>query len=607
MPPYVNSSKLYLAQTVFSMIPRLHINLLQAVLFSGLLFPSQSEVRDVHPFSVDLAVFEGHKSLLLAWSYSDTIDARTITIKSKSTIDLDYRIIQKLEPERSRYLIQNCEIGLRYFYLIEIEDYLGNLYSSDRDVPVFGSCMLAPDTIQFDPDISTVEELILAEIYNRVQNMDPTLNINPILPVITSTRSVEIAWLEEIPFNVLKDLASEISAIEEVVNHSTLLDSIMEKEVLYRNQVLVTPNEWLKKIKNSFSLLSDRWRNLFNEYEKSLMVLSQMPPIHILGAKPLEDGQKDIVLQVVHEDQVDLDESYLLYRDEYLDLSSFAKDSSGFISILAPINWAYTDLMINGIFHQRFPLWITHPVSKTMQGDLLPGDDIYTIKVGPEPASVWFNEMIWSPKTMKLDLEASGVPDFDEHYAFILEDQFIWELDWEPGFEIQYRDSSILLDQAINFPVLLSWNKWDDDQWEPIEYMILDSLPMAINRFPDGKSWTELTYSTLGSTNDPQLNDINTELIPQLFVLYQNYPNPFNGLTRLTFDLLEDATVSLYVTDATGRVRDVFVEGQFMTGGTYNFEWSGENRSTGIYFFTIHAQAGNFSPAVMSRKMIYLK
>jgi len=153
----------------------------------------------------------------------------------------------------------------------------------------------------------------------------------------------------------------------------------------------------------------------------------------------------------------------------------------------------------------------------------------------------------------------------------------------------------------------LSWNEWDDHQWEPIEYMILDSLPMAINRFPDGKSWTELTYSTLGSTNNPQLNDINTELIPQLFVLYQNYPNPFNGLTRLTFDLLEDATVSLYVTDATGRVRDVFVEGQFMTGGTYNFEWSGENRSTGIYFFTIHAQSGNFPPAVMSRKMIYLK
>ena len=53
-----------------------------------------------------------------------------------------------------------------------------------------------------------------------------------------------------------------------------------------------------------------------------------MPPIHILGAKPLEDGQKDFILQVVHEDLVDLEESYILYRDEYLDLSPFAKDTS---------------------------------------------------------------------------------------------------------------------------------------------------------------------------------------------------------------------------------------------------------------------------------------
>lgn len=589
------------------MIPRPHIILLQVALFSGLLFPAQSEERKVQPFPVDLSVFEGHKSLLLDWSYADSIDAKTIAVKSSNTIDAEFRTIQELEPEQSRYLIQNCEIGLRYFYLIEIEDHFGNLYTSDSEVPVFGSCMIAADTSQFDPHISTVQELILSEINNSVRNMDPTLDIDPILRLMAGTNSAETAWLEEIPFNVLKNIESEVSAIDEIVNHSSFLESIMKKELLYRNQVLLIPNEWVDKINTAFSLMDNRWTNLFKQYEKSLQVLFQMPPIHILGAKPLEDGQKDFILQVVHEDLVDLEESYILYRDEYLDLSPFAKDTSGLIYVPAPGHWTYADLMINGIFHQRFPLWIPRPVSNTMEGDLLPSDNVYTIKAGLEPASAWFNEMIWSPKTMKLDLEASGVPGFDDHYAFILQDQFVWELDWEPGFEIQYRDSSILLDQAIDFPVLLSWNKWNEDQWEPVEYMILDSLPMAVHRFPDGKTWSELNYATLGSTNDPHLNEINTEMIPQLFVLYQNYPNPFNGLTRLTFDLLEDATISLYVTDAKGRVRDVFVEDQFMTGGTYNYEWSGENRSTGIYFFTIQAQAGNFPPAVMSRKMIYLK
>ena len=94
-------------------------------------------------------------------------------------------------------------------------------------------------------------------------------------------------------------------------------------------------------------------------------------------------------------------------------------------------------------------------------------------------------------------------------------------------------------------------------------------------------------------------------IVSYLFSLVFN--REFNGLTRLTFDLLEDAIVSLYVTDAKGRVWDVFIENKSLNSGTYNYEWSGENRSTGIYFFTIQAKIENFPPAIMSRKMIYLK
>ena len=222
------------------MIPRPHIILLQVALFSGLLFPAQSEERKVQPFPVDLSIFEGHKSLLLDWSYADSIDAKTIAVKSSNTIDAEYRTIQELEPEQSRYLIPNCEIGLRYFYLIEIEDHFGNLYTSDSEVPVFGSCMIAADTSQFDPHIFTVQELILSEINNSVRNMDPTLDIDPILRLMAGTNSSETAWLEEIPFNVLKNIESEVSAIDEIVNHSSFLESIMKKELLYRNPVSYT-------------------------------------------------------------------------------------------------------------------------------------------------------------------------------------------------------------------------------------------------------------------------------------------------------------------------------------------------------------------------------
>ena len=116
-----------------------------------------------------------------------------------------------------------------------------------------------------------------------------------------------------------------------------------------------------------------------------------------------------------------------------------------------------------------------------------------------------------------------------------------------------------------------------------------------------------MELSTFGKPNNIDNQDPEIDLLPELFVLYQNYPNPFNGATRITFDLLDDAVVSLYITDATGRIHDKFLIDEPLNSGTYNFNWNGEGRSTGIYFFTIQAQVDNFLPAILSRKMIYLK
>ena len=84
-------------------------------------------------------------------------------------------------------------------------------------------------------------------------------------------------------------------------------------------------------------------------------------------------------------------------------------------------------------------------------------------------------------------------------------------------------------------------------------------------------------------------------------------PNPFNGQTRISFDLLEDAVVSLYITDATGRIHDKLVEQEYISSGIYNYTWDGEGRSTGIYFITLQAQIGQNPTVIFSRKMIYLK
>ena len=147
----------------------------------------------------------------------------------------------------------------------------------------------------------------------------------------------------------------------------------------------------------------------------------------------------------------------------------------------------------------------------------------------------------------------------------------------------------------------------NDSLQKSFEYIVLDTVSKFIARANNNGPWVSTVSNTLGSTNTINQNEYDSELVPQLFVLYQNYPNPFNGQTRITFDLLEDAIVTLYVTDATGRVKDKILEEEFFNSGIYNYLWEGENLSSGIYFITLQAEVNNIQPVVFSRKMIYLK
>ena len=53
----------------------------------------------------------------------------------------------------------------------------------------------------------------------------------------------------------------------------------------------------------------------------------------------------------------------------------------------------------------------------------------------------------------------------------------------------------------------------------------------------------------------------------------------------------------LHVTDAKGRVHEKFLENNFIHSGNYSFSWDGENKSTGIYFFTLHVMVNGQPPS----------
>ena len=103
-----------------------------------------------------------------------------------------------------------------------------------------------------------------------------------------------------------------------------------------------------------------------------------------------------------------------------------------------------------------------------------------------------------------------------------------------------------------------------------------------------------------------QRNDVFTEVkergdLPVAYSLSQNFPNPFNPETKIQVALPESGNIKLTVYDVLGNEVIVIADGVF-TAGNHEFLFSGNDLTSGVYFYRL--AAGSFNQV---RKMLLLK
>ena len=96
--------------------------------------------------------------------------------------------------------------------------------------------------------------------------------------------------------------------------------------------------------------------------------------------------------------------------------------------------------------------------------------------------------------------------------------------------------------------------------------------------FSDAHTFT--TASTNTATEDPD--------VPATFHLHANYPNPFNPSTEIRFDLHRPATVSLVVTDLTGRIVAHLAD-ESLPAGPYRYTFDAAHLASGLYLYRLTA------------------
>lgn len=86
------------------------------------------------------------------------------------------------------------------------------------------------------------------------------------------------------------------------------------------------------------------------------------------------------------------------------------------------------------------------------------------------------------------------------------------------------------------------------------------------------------------------------------YELSQNYPNPFNPSTTITFSIPKSEEVTLRIYNSLGQIVESVINGDNLSAGKYRVDFSGENLTSGIYYYTI--ASGTFSE---TKKMLLIK
>ena len=99
---------------------------------------------------------------------------------------------------------------------------------------------------------------------------------------------------------------------------------------------------------------------------------------------------------------------------------------------------------------------------------------------------------------------------------------------------------------------------------------------------------------------------VDQDITPTHYKLYQNYPNPFNPVTTISYDIIKDGCVELFIYNSSGKLVNELVAG-YKTSGKKLINWNGTDQNknllpSGLYIYTI--KTGVFTS---TRKMILMK
>jgi hypothetical protein len=137
---------------------------------------------------------------------------------------------------------------------------------------------------------------------------------------------------------------------------------------------------------------------------------------------------------------------------------------------------------------------------------------------------------------------------------------------------------------------------WDTASWSGVKTVASGIKAVVLSDIFTGSG---ATFAPVAPADYSSLYDV-----PEVFGLSQNYPNPFNPTTTIEFSIPEDAIVTLKVYNLLGQEVATLADREEFGSGENSVDLDGSNLSTGIYYYRISVNDGQFQDI---KKMVLMK
>ena len=163
-----------------------------------------------------------------------------------------------------------------------------------------------------------------------------------------------------------------------------------------------------------------------------------------------------------------------------------------------------------------------------------------------------------------VQIQVGDLPSFDASNYAIFKEKNVVAVAWNDKNLIENDQEKIILNLMI----------------QPKKTVKLSEILSQNEAHTEGVS-----YSQNGDDFSLKLNFISVK--KEDFILYQNYPNPFNFETKIPFDLPQNGSVHLTVSDLSGRVLEDITRSFSKGFNEFIYQPQLNNRTTGILIYRL--------------------